>query len=560
MRSRRNSAILTILLFAAWTIRPVLVQMNHSLPVRSEIITTVPLFNAWTIWWNGQSAINGFADYWDAPIFFPTRRSFAFSEPQPATLLVAPVIWLNGSPALAYNLYLLGSLMLNGLMTCRLLRLRHCGWVPAVGGALMMIWLPISLRQLEVLQLIPVWPILWVWSSLERHGRQPTRGSAIEIAAAVTAAFFTSIHHTLLMCVTLLPTAWLLLIAFRKRQFWIWSILAVILAAVPAGLLVVPMKRALSEHQFQRDEALVSQLSARPQNLWQPPHDAKIGIRARDSNGMSPGWIKVFLATAGIGYGLRRKRHRHLTAFLLLTIVVSGLLALGPNLQIGSARPWWNLTEFLPGLSQVRNVFRFMYLAQMAIILLMVTALNEVRLRMDSHRMPGWLTSSLVTGCVIMALVELPCPQIVLAGAPDLNRHLQWTEYVREHLPAGTGIACIPFSPGVSAHDFDVTARWMYIGSLHARPMVNGYSGFFPKNYLELRARISSEGLSQPVLVTLAEMQTYFVVVQPGTNVRPEALNADVGRYYLRLESGRQDDYRIFRLLDSSVPESAAAK
>src|SRR5690606_18272581 len=99
------------------------------------LVVTVPLFNAWTIWWNCDRLAHGFRGYWDAPIFFPEQQTFAFSEPQPATLMVAPVLWGSGSPILAYNAYLWLSLLLNGLVTLWLLKsLGHRTWLAGLGA------------------------------------------------------------------------------------------------------------------------------------------------------------------------------------------------------------------------------------------------------------------------------------------------------------------------------------------------------------------------------------------------------------------------------------------
>ena len=53
----------------------------------SSQVATVPLFNLWTIWWNADRLRHGLKDYWDAPIFYPERDTFAFSEPQPTTMI-----------------------------------------------------------------------------------------------------------------------------------------------------------------------------------------------------------------------------------------------------------------------------------------------------------------------------------------------------------------------------------------------------------------------------------------------------------------------------------------
>ena len=510
---RRWLPVLILLAFAVWTIAPVWHDPWGCLPVRENMITTVPMFNAWTIWWNADRLSHGFAGYWDAPIFFPTGQTFAFSEPQPATIMVAPVIWLTGSPALAYNLYLLLSLFLNGIFTFRLLRNTGSPRSLAIIGGCMMIWLPVSVRQLEVLQLIPVWSLLWTWDALHRHGSAPTWTTALQLAVSYTLSFYICIHHTLFQTIALTGTAWILLIRVRFLQFWVTSCAALIVAGVLVGVIFVPMRQALRDNSFERSNELVVQLSPKASDLVVTPQDANFFAGSKGRFGLSPGWIKILLAAFGAVVGVLHRRRRRWVLFLLLTTIVTGLLAIGPNLKFGDFQPWWILAQWVPGISQIRNVFRCVYLTQLATILLGITGLSELRLHMRARSWRPITAALVVSGLALLALAEVAVPKLVLAGVPDLSRHHGWTEFLKLHTPHGKGIACLPFPPGTKAGDFDSTARWMYLGSLHGIPMINGYSGFFPPSYLKFQARMNKEGLSEDILSQLAAMKTHFIVV-----------------------------------------------
>jgi hypothetical protein len=69
-------------------------SFSTRLPIGTEPCRTVPMFNLWTLEWNVQSFNNGTLywsqEYWDAPIFFPAKDSFAMSEAQPILGLLAP--------------------------------------------------------------------------------------------------------------------------------------------------------------------------------------------------------------------------------------------------------------------------------------------------------------------------------------------------------------------------------------------------------------------------------------------------------------------------------------
>ncbi len=501
---------------ALWVVFPIIGQLNSCLPIRSNQITTVPLFNAWTIWWNADRAKHGFADYWQAPIFFPEVSTFAYSEPQPATVIVAPVVWLTGSPTLAYNVYLILSLYLNGFVTFVVLRRHGHRRLISTIGAIMVVWLPLGLDQVEVLQLVPVWPIIWVWDVVRRHGLRPTRWTAIEAALAYTTCFYTCVHHTLFLSLVLVATGWCLFLSFRTKRFWMSSLLALSIAAVLVGIVLIPLRQTLKGESFERTPDLVERLSAQPSNLFRsPPHALIWGATVRGFS-LSPGGLKLALAAIGFAIAMCRRRRKSWAIFLLMTAVCSGLLTLGPHLKIGTWQPWWDISERCPGMGQVRNVFRFAYLTQLSVSLLALLGLRELTTRLSVITGKQRLMASLMVVVGVLALIEVPPLQPTLAGAPDLQRHHAWTDFIKQNTPTGKGIACVPFSASSRALDFDSTTRWMYYGTLHGVPMVNGYSGFFPERYMRLRKTITEQGLNDEIMAELVGMNVHFVVIRSG--------------------------------------------
>ena len=447
-RIRSPLSVCLLLTASLWVVHPVLRQFDSALPTRSKHLHTPPLFGAWTIWWNADRAASGFSEYWQAPIFHPQKNTFAYSEPQPATVVVAPFVWLFETPAVAYNLYLVASLFLNGCFTWVILRRQRIPHWCALFGALMMVWLPIGMCELAVIQVLPVWPMLWTWDAIRRHGHSPTVSSGFETALAFTVSFYTCIHHTLFLSVILVPTVWPLLARIRTRRFWLASALCATLAGILAGIVFVPMRQAISERSFRRPIDLVARLSAKPEDLLTAPDDAKIRLLSAKGRGCSPGWIKLSLAAIGLGAGLWRQKRRRWTVFLVLSAVTAGLFALGPNLWIGSFQPWTVLSAIVPGVNQVRNVFRFSYLMQMAVILLAAGALAEIRLR---TRRCGRSRILLTSVLGVLALFETLPPRPNLVGLPIPDHHRTWTTFVAENTPPGRAIACFPFSPQIFA-------------------------------------------------------------------------------------------------------------
>ena len=74
-----------------------------------------PVLNVWTVWWNAH-AVPLTARWWNAPSFWPSTGTLAFSE----TLLglspiTTPIQWLGGSPITAYNVAFLLTFLLSAL-------------------------------------------------------------------------------------------------------------------------------------------------------------------------------------------------------------------------------------------------------------------------------------------------------------------------------------------------------------------------------------------------------------------------------------------------------------
>lgn len=378
----------------------------------------------------------------------------------------------------------------------------------------MIVWLPVSLREIEVLQLVPVWPIVWFWDSIRRYGINGTPRVAMEATIAGVICFYSCVHHALFLALSLVITAWPLLQSLPSPRVLFQTCCFALSGLSLIAIVYLPMRGALDSEQFYRSERLVQQLSATPESLFRTPGDSLLAQREVVGKAYSPGSVKISLAAIGCVFGVLRKKRRRWAMFLGLTVLVCALLANGPNLRIADVHPWQLLGDWIPGVRQVRNVFRFVYLFQIAVIFLAVFALQELKSRLVL-RFPFARSSGLLIGaCALIALFEVPKPSISLVGLPNLVQHQGWTEFLRTTTPDGRGIACLPFAAGSGVTDFDETVRWMYLSTLHGKPLVNGYSGFFPEESLNLNQLVTNEGLSSVTLSRLWSLKVHFVVVR----------------------------------------------
>jgi hypothetical protein len=75
---------------------------------------------------------------------------------------------------------------------------------------------------------------------------------------------------------------------------------------------------------------------------------------------------------------------------------------------------------------------------------------------------------------------------------PDVASQQGWIGWLREHADEVRVLAQLPFPAGPSVRDYEGETWAMYWSLFHGRRLVNGYSGFFPPSYLELKSRMQS--------------------------------------------------------------------
>lgn len=557
----RAVTLLLFVLVAAWSFWPLPKHPAQKFPSGQPPTVTVELFNLWTIWWNSDRAPQAFSGYWDAPVFFPYEAAFAFSEPQPLTVAVAPVIWITGSRVLGYNVYLLVTLVLNGLLAALFLRRLSVGRGMAAAGGVGVMLLPIIHGQRDVLQLIPVWGILWVWIAFLKISRRPSILSGIELGLAFTAVVFSSVHHALFLTVLMLGSAWISYSQWARMPFWKSCAAGVLTAALLSGPLLLQVREVMNRYEFNRPSEKVSQLSALPVDYvnpagWMPlPPGLSVG---RPHWRLGVGWFRTLAAVAGIVIGLRRHRRRQATLFLLSLLVFGFLLSLGPHLKFGSWQPWNTLAAVSPGIAQVRNPFRFCYFVQLAVILLAAQGLYDLWLLKLSRLGREWLKHSSRLAFFLLAVLLMfeVCPgKLTLANKPDESRHRDWIDWLGEHSRADEGVLCLPMAPGNLVQDFEITVQWMYFGTFHKARLVNGYSGFFPEEYLQRRNRLRADFPSEETLNELRELNVRYVVVDHQRDAAPghDKLREFAGRCVPVFQSESQ--IGIYRLVDPEADQ-----
>ena len=500
------------LLLAVASTWPLVTRLDSAVPRGSERVATVPLFNLWTIWWNADRAGSMFDCYWDAPIFAPSENTFALSESQPTTVAVAPVVWILGSRTLAYNVYLLSMLALNGwcgsLLVGSLTRNRLVGiWA---GAALLL--LPFVHWQLGVLQLTSISGVLLTLHFLIRFIGDLRLKDAVLAGVSIGFCYLSCNYYGYQLCLVLLFSSIALLVKHSSLRRLVVG--AVVITLV-AGLMVLPVvgvQLSISgEQSWDRKLDTVWRLSALPpdylRSLWRGP--LVEGGFGKPRFPLSPGAACLVLVAVGSFTGLRRRENRRMSFFILLFLFAALFLSLGPTLTLGGQVPFLHLAEWLPGLSAMRSPYRFAVLVQVGCVVLagMSFARSNSAATTDdedaaenvptsvsissptrTQRISQWGRIALLCGVLIESWPAKPG----LYSMPEYNLQRPWIEWLRTETQSDDIVASLPFPSGRSVADYEDTTVAMLWSTFHKRRLANGYSGFFPKEFVQLKANVQS--------------------------------------------------------------------
>jgi hypothetical protein len=470
---------------------PLATQLATHLPLGALGDPTVPYFNLWSLEWNVQRLVHGYLGYWDAPLFYPARDTFAMSEPQGLTgWLFAPAYWLAG-PIAAYNLTLLAQLGLNGLCGRRLLRLMGVSHVVADLGGALFVGLPLVRHELGVLQLCAAWPVLLALGELVILAREPSAAALLRLGLWLVATAWTCVYYLLFLGLfALLAVPFYTRPALLARR----PLLALGASAVLvlAGLypLVAAERRAVGTHT--RSAAAIRSGSGSVLAYVEPPRGSPLlrlfpgWSRPAGRRSLYPGALTCALALLGL-WKARRVPPPRFYRFALALFVLALFLSFGTRWHFAGISPYALTVErFLPGFGQVRSPYRAALFVQ--IVLCGFAGLGLERALGWARARRLQLAAAVPGLCVALALAEIGGPGAALARFPEEALHEPWIAWLSRQAPGA--VAMLPVTAGGQSAAYEDTALGMLQALRHGHPLVNGYSGFFPERTDRLMARL----------------------------------------------------------------------
>lgn len=465
----------------------------HALAAGSVHAGVVSLFNLWTIWWNADRLGRGLHQYWDAPIFWPEKLTFALSEPQPLTLFVAPLVWAFG-PTLALHVYFVVNSALNGWFGYRLARaIGGAEWAAGLAGALVT-WLPLVFQQPELVQYVPLWPALWTWLIIVRRNSQPFFAAGLTLGGAIALSFAACLHLGLINLLVVVPAVVVVAVWRGTRTELLPLTLGVLVATVLLCPIIVPVAHSLSVHGSLRPLELVRHLSASSSDWLSVPRQALVPPwpLGGSQRPLHPGWFRLMFSLGTLLVLLGPAQSPNLSRrgiALLWMIAVFGFLgSFGARMHIGGVSPWQIVSKVFPPLGWIRSPYRFAYLFQPAVLILAAIGFQVLMARFygllkPNRPMKKCLALAFAGAMGVYLVAEVPPARCVLVPAPRFWAPPEWVEYLSQRPVESAGVLLLDFPPHEKLLLQERTVRTMLWQAKFHLPLVNGYSGFVPQSW-----------------------------------------------------------------------------
>ncbi len=503
------------------------------------------LLNTWIVAWVGHAMMTDPLHLFNTNIFYPYTNTLAYSEILiPQSLAALPFTLATNNSVFGYNVSLLLMLWLDAfamyLFVFDLTRKQEAGWI---AGAIYA-FNPFNLGNLAQLQLVTLGflplALLFLGKVLSPGGVE-ARGTRVWKFAFLFGLFFVlqslaSFYYALLsgFAVGLYLLWWVAIVRARVVDEVRRVIVPLAVAFGLAGLVLLPfllpyfqVQRELGfQRRVEESEPFSASLKqfteVAPQNVvygkFLAPNPVKrVGGYPLDT--LFPGLIAVALALVGMVGSRTQVKY-----FLLLLLVVSFVLSLGPRLYLSSLQatdiplPYLWLYDILPILGALRAPVRFDALVNLALAGL--AGLGAATL-LARFRFPREALVSLgVVGLIALEYLSLPAANaVVLPVANEIPEQYKWLAQQSDGVTLE-----LPMMGRNEENELDISTQ--YFSTYHWQKTPDGYSGFVPPR----RGEVAFEMLEFPsprsvALAQALDVNRFLVPVGMLDNsVLPDAL------------------------------------
>jgi hypothetical protein len=445
-----------------------------------------PLFSIWRVGWVNHQLLNDPRHLFDTNIFYPERLTLTFSDPIVLPALTgAPALALGIHPLIVYNLLLLSGFWFSGIAVYLLVvRLTGSARAAFISGLVyasalyrfdhyshlelqMMQWMPLGLLALHLL----------ISRDPGSGSREPQSGIrdpkrwwyAFAFAITVVAQLYSSMYYAVFFVVyAAVIGAGLLIVHRPSLRRLVPPLLA---SAAVAAIAALPLVRAFVAAEPTKGERGLNEIAAysalpsdylrvsRVNAVW-----GQVLRPSRAERGLFPGVMPIALAAAGAA-----------PPFGAIPLIYTAALAVSFDGSLGlNGLSYPAMYRWLRPFRGLRSPARFAALVALTLAVLA---------GFGARRALAWYQSRTYRELAFAALIAL----VLIEAWPTLALRPVWPEppsmyNLMKSIP-GAVLAEMPY-------DDTLNTLYMYFSTWHWTPMVNGYSGFVPKSYIQLQRDI----------------------------------------------------------------------
>jgi hypothetical protein len=448
-------------------------------------------FFAWEIGWTVHALKTNPAELPHANIFHPLRYTLGMDEPVlGTTVLVLPLAVFTDDAVLLYNVARLLTFLLSALTAYWLTReLGAVEWGALLAGALFA-FSPIRTDQIAHLSTLGTQWLPLVVLFVVRFTRSGRTSHALLAGLFFVLSFAACGYHGL-MALAVLPPAFL--VVFWGR----WRLLpTAALAATFAGAALAPLylmhRAALGPEGYARGTEETIQYSASVESFlstsaWNHVYgEATDAFRTIGPNNLFPGLVVPGLAIAGaVGLSRRGQRPSREAVSLAVILLAAALVALGPRIRafghdLGPG-PWALLREAVPVFQNIRVTSRAGAFLALPLAILAAKALALLKPRPAGAAAIG----ALALAETLIAPIPMPTWSKLIDTRENPPPVYRWLAAQPGHDP----IVELPMLDvyGLERRPAFHESVYMVYSTLHWRPLVNGYAGIEPREYVRIR-------------------------------------------------------------------------
>jgi hypothetical protein len=529
---RDLGAIVYFLVVTVWITWPFAARLGGALSDSPD-----SLLNAWALGWSFHTLPRAPLELFDANIFAPRPDTLAYSEHLVGIVAVTwPIYAASGNLVLAYNAAVMLSFVLSGVGMYLLVRdLTGNRWAAVCAGT---VFLAAPYRLLHILhvQLLTLQWFPFVFWCLLRFLRGGRTGWLVGVVGFSLLQALSCNYYAVYLAFAMVVFGAVLLGWGRELLTRRRVVLLAAGAVVVAGAALpffLPYERNRDRGFYRRYEDVV-QFSAvssdylRPSAFNDAPHWRWLPRQERSEKALFPGAVALVLAGAGMVAGYRmsrdRRERRVMWTFCLVVSAAAVVLSLGPEIRVGERAlglPYRFLYRHVPGFDGMRVPARISVLALFGGSVL--AGWGAARLR------PGN-----IAGPALVALLLFDYQTSSLArafpAAPTIPA-------VYQHLANADGAGAVLVLPIHEGEAITREALYMYYATVHWKPLVNGFSGWWPNDYWELVGRLRHFPTARSLRFLLERAPVRWIVIHYDRIPQPRRrhLEAAMERYRERM-------------------------